>query len=871
MPQFISSAEIRKLFSDYFQEHKHLKHPSSGIIPENDPTLLFANAGMNQFKDYFTGRAIPTNRRAVTIQKCVRAGGKHNDLENVGYTARHHTFFEMLGNFSFGDYFKKDAIKMAWEFLTVKLKLPADRLFITVHKSDDEALNIWHKDIGIPLEKIFKKDDSTNFWEMGEYGPCGPCSEIFYDHGPEYAIPGFTPEPGQDLLDDDQRYVEIWNLVFMQFEKSDSGTHPLPKPSIDTGAGLERIAAIVQGKYWNYDSDCFMPIINELEKITGKSYSDKNYKTNFRVVADHARASTMLITDGVIPSNEGRGYVLRRIIRRAVRHLGELKAPKGSLAKLAKSVFQILGAEYSQNLANIALAEKMLDLEERKFGDTLENGIKFLNESMAKEKLDPKSNPVLKGESAFMLYDSFGFPLDLTQSILRDKGLSVDIKGFDIQMEKRRADSKKSWKQVGFVDKTPFYRVTEKFGETKFTGYKSTEEKAKLIEKIELDEVTALIFDKTPFYAESGGQTGDTGSIFEDNHQIATISDTQKPVDGLHVHLSKDADALTVGHEYLIKIDNKKRSLTARNHSATHLLQAALTQVLGKHIKQAGSMVSSERLRFDFTHPQGPTKEELREVENIVNSKIKNGIDVCANVMDKETAIKKGATALFGEKYGNEVRVLEMGNFSVELCGGTHVKNTSEIGIFNIVSEGSLSAGVRRIEALTSEKAIERLVKRSELMQKMETLITDFEDRAVVKLGNLLTELKDTKKEVQRLNDGLTAAKGKSLYEKVKRIKDYDVLITEVPADMDLRKFSDDFVSNYPNGIIVIAAKIGDKANVLLRTAKPVGFFNCGNVLKDLSPILGGKGGGKSELAQGSGNSQNMEKFFSAAMELISK
>jgi len=858
----MQSKEIRRQFTDLFLSHDHKKISSSSLIPENDPTLLFANAGMNQFKDYFTGRAVPSHRRAVTIQKCVRAGGKHNDLENVGYTARHHTFFEMLGNFSFGDYFKDDAIAFAWEFLTKRLSLPKEKLFITVHNDDDDALQIWHKKMGVPLNHIFKKDNKTNFWEMGEFGPCGPCSEIFYDHGEQYAIPNFKPGPEQDILDDDQRYVEIWNLVFMQFEKDAKGMHALPKPSIDTGAGLERIAAIMQGKYWNYDSDCFLPIIQSLERISGKSYNDKKYQTNFRVVADHIRASTMLITDGVIPSNEGRGYVLRRIIRRAIRHLSELEAPKLSFFKLAKSVFEILGEEYSQNAANLALAEKMLEIEERKFVETLDMGLKFLKEAITREKLDPKLNATLKGDDAFMLYDSFGFPLDLTQAILRDKGLSVDLDRFDHLMKLRREDSKKSWKTTSSVDKSIFFQAQEKFGKTEFLGYSHTTCQAKLLTKIELGEFTALIFDQTTFYAEGGGQVGDTGTIQEEGHVIANVFDSNRPVEGLFAHYSKDADALQEGKSYTLHVDTTKRMLTARNHSATHLLQAALTQVLGGHIKQAGSMVSPERLRFDFTHPNALSKEELRKVEKIVNEKITQYLPVTASVVEKEQAIKRGAVALFGEKYGNQVRVLEIGNVSTELCGGTHVSNTSEIGLFTIISEGSLSAGVRRIEGVTSEKAIERLYRRSDYFAQIEAQLLDVDEKVVSKVAQLLTDNKELRKENQRLDDILTALKGKSLYEKVEKIGQHDLLVTEVPSEIDLRKFSDDFVSNYPDGIAVLASQHEGNANILIRSSKTISGLHCGNVLKQHISHLSGKGGGRPDMAQGSGQSANISAFF---------
>ncbi|TNF29493.1 MAG: alanine--tRNA ligase, partial [Deltaproteobacteria bacterium] len=621
--------EIRDKFSKYFESKGHEKVPSSPLVPLNDDTLLFANAGMNQFKDYFTGKATPDFKRAVTIQKVVRAGGKHNDLENVGLTARHHTFFEMLGNFSFGDYFKKEAIEMAWEFLTVELKLPKDRLYVTVHNSDDEAFEIWEKGIGLSKDRIFRKGDKDNFWEMGDIGPCGPCSEIFYDHGEEHTTPNFKPGPGQDLLDDELRYVEVWNLVFMQYEKDGKGGQKkLPNPSIDTGMGLERIASVLQGKYWNYDTDAFTPIIKELEKISGKSYADAKYQTAMRVAADHIRSCTMLITDGVIPSNEGRGYVLRRIIRRAIRHLRELDVPQGTFASLSKIVLNELGTEYPQNKANQSLAEKFLTLEEKKFLETLDTGLKFLEESL---KSDVKNN-IFNGRSAFKLYDTYGFPLDLTQIILKEKGIEVDEDSFNQAMEERKEDSRKSWKGSLNLDDKIFFQAKDKCGETKFLGYEKTESTAKLLEILDLGEGRqGLIFDQTPFYAEGGGQVGDTGVVTISGKDYEII-DTQKPVDGLFVHFVQGAENLKSPLEATLKVNAKKRALTARNHSATHLLQSALIEVLGDHVKQSGSMVNPERLRFDFTHMQSLTQKEIDRVEELVNREILKAQDVTATL-----------------------------------------------------------------------------------------------------------------------------------------------------------------------------------------------------------------------------------------------
>ena len=626
--------EIRNAFSNYFIRQGHEKVKSSSLVPHNDNTLLFANAGMNQFKDYFTGKAIPKNRRAVTIQKCVRAGGKHNDLENVGFTARHHTYFEMMGNFSFGDYFKKDAIKFAWELLTVDLKIPKEKLRVTVHDSDDEALNIWHKDMGVPLEWIYKLGDKSNFWEMGDVGPCGPCSEIFFDHGPEKSTG--TPAGCQDI-DDEGRFVEIWNLVFMQFEKYREGDEikrkPLPKPSVDTGGGLERFAACLQGKYYNYDTDLFEPIMKAVGKLSGKDYytdRSEDVKSSFRVIADHIRASTMLITDGVIPANDGRGYVLRRIIRRAVRHLELLGIKEISFYKLIPAVFESLGQEYPDNMNNAALAEKLLKLEEEKFRKTLVNGLELIQDELAALK----PGQPFSGDVAFKLYDTFGFPLDLTEVILREKNLTLDTKAFDTAMAKQKELSKKSGKfKVQEDNLKLFYGIKEKNGETNFTGYSQMETKAKLIAKEEINGVYHLIFDKTPFYGEGGGQEGDKGEVFGKEGKLATITDTQKPVDGLHDHLSEYADALEVGQEYTLRIDREARELTKRNHSATHLLQSALISVLGNHVKQSGSSVGPERLRFDFTHPEALKPAEIQRVEELVNGAVSKHMPVSADEM----------------------------------------------------------------------------------------------------------------------------------------------------------------------------------------------------------------------------------------------
>jgi alanyl-tRNA synthetase len=859
--------DIRNAFSNYFIRNGHQKHKSSSLVPHNDPTLLFANAGMNQFKDYFTGKANPENRRAVTIQKCVRAGGKHNDLENVGFTARHHTFFEMLGNFSFGDYFKKDAIRFAWELLTVELKIPKEKLLVTVHDSDDEALEIWHRDMGVPREKIFKLGDKSNFWEMGDVGPCGPCSEIFFDHGPERS----TGVPaGCQEIDDEGRYVEIWNLVFMQFEKYKEGHEikrkSLPKPSVDTGAGLERIAAALQGKYFNYDSDIFAPIMRDIGKLSGKNYESASdeVKSSFRVVADHIRSCTMLITDGVIPSNEGRGYVLRRIIRRAVRHLSLLGMKEVSFYKLIPSVVETLGQEYPDNAANAALAEKLLKLEEEKFRKTLDTGLSLINEELGKLKPGQK----LAGEVAFKLYDTFGFPLDLTEVILREKNLELDTKGFDEAMAKQKAQSKQGSKfKVQEDNVKVFYGIKEKFGPTKFTGYEEVTGNAKLLAKEEVDGTFYLVFDKTPFYGESGGQLGDKGEIDSKEGKLATISDTQKPVDGLHVHISSDADALTVGESYTLKVNHEERELTKRNHSATHLLQSALIKVLGPHVKQAGSSVGPDRLRFDFTHSEALKPEEIAQVEELVNSAIASALKVTATTMSKDQATKKGAMALFGEKYGDEVRVLEMGQFSVELCGGTHVSNTADIGLFKILMETSLASGVRRIEAITSTTAINYLLNRSKILSEVEKNFAVKEERVLEKLNALFADNKEKSKQLETLNDKLQNFESQNLFNNQQPIKNgLTLTIAKAPSpdQGNMRKLGDIFVDKNPKGVVFLYATDADKVSFILKTNRSNSSVDCSAVLKQVMPIVNGRGGGKPDNAQGSGDASKTQELIKA-------
>lgn len=858
--------DIRNTFSNYFIKNGHVKVKSSSLVPHNDPTLLFANAGMNQFKDYFTGKANATDKRAVTIQKCVRAGGKHNDLENVGFTARHHTFFEMMGNFSFGDYFKNDAIKFAWTLLTEELKIPKDKLLVTVHDSDDEAYKIWNEQMGIPKERIFRLGDKTNFWEMGDVGPCGPCTEIFYDHGPERS----TGVPaGHQEIDDEGRYVEIWNNVFMQFEKymenGEIKRKPLPKPSVDTGAGLERVAAVVQGKYFNYDTDIFEPVMKAIGKLSGKDYyttTSAEVKSSFRVVADHIRSSTMLITDGVIPSNEGRGYVLRRIIRRAVRHLSLLGLDDISFYKLVPSVFESLGEEYGDNMANASLAEKLLKLEEEKFRKTLDTGLSLINEEINKLAIGQK----FSGETAFKLYDTFGFPMDLTEVILREKNLELDSAGFEAAMKRQKEQSKKGSKfKVQEDNAKAFYDIKEKHGETKFVGYSDTKIEAKLLEKLELGEVTYLIFDKTPFYAEGGGQVGDKGAVFHKGVKLVDIEDTVKPVDGLFAHQTTEADSVAVGETYSLVINTHERELTKRNHSATHLLQAALIKTLGDHIKQAGSSVGPDRLRFDFTHAESLKPEEIKAVEDLVNQAIAQALPVKAEVMSKDAASAKGAMALFGEKYGDEVRVLSMGDFSLELCGGTHVNNTQEIGLFKIIVETSLASGVRRIEAITSTTAIDYLNHRSSLLAELERNFGAKEEKALEKVFQLQQDAKDKNKQIETLNDKIQNFESANLFNNQTTLANGMTLAMVESSDADqgnMRKLSDIFVDKFPKGILFLYAKDSEKASFIFKTNKNNKELNCSALIKEPLAKLGGRGGGKPDMVQGSVSLENINELL---------
>ena len=896
---------IRQKFLTYFKKKGHHELPSSSLIPENDPTLLFANAGMNQFKDIFTGKKKASWPRAITIQKCVRAGGKHNDLENVGFTSRHHTFFEMLGNFSFGDYFKKGAIEMAYEFLTSELKIPKDRLYFTVHLSDQEAYDLWLKDIKVPAERIFKKD-ADNFWEMGEFGPCGPCSEIFYDHGEAYATKGFSVPEGGDILDDESRYVEIWNLVFMQYERTPEGLLKLPNPSVDTGGGLERLACVLQNVYWNYDTDCFSPIINTIEALSGLKYAEPQ-KAHMRVIADHMRSATMLISDGVIPSHEGRGHVLRRIIRRAVRHVRQLQEKSGqlNLTALVPSVLSTLGETYPDNAKNRPLVEKYLAIEEKKFLETLDQGLKYLENILQDPSFIASKKSIVDGAHIFKLYDTFGFPPDLTEVILKEKNLRADIEGLQRCMEKQKALSRKSWKgSSGLESDTASQKFASQYPPTEFVGYEHFEydsqllglftlpqeavatktqerEKEKEEEKEERESskpkapTALLVFQKTPFYGESGGQTGDSGFVgLSQDRPLGKILDTQKKENVFLHYYEGPLEDLKVGNTYHLALQKRQRHLSAGHHSATHLLNKALSEVLGNHVKQAGSLVSPSRLRFDFTHPKALTPKEMQNIEDLVNQQIQRALPVTYEVLEKNEALKKGAQALFGEKYGQKVRVIQMGDFSIEFCGGTHVKNTKDLLSFSLLSDSSLSAGVRRVEALAGNAVIEHHIHRSKLLKKFETALGQKEQDGLALLKQLQAKLKGLEKEKKELQNTITALEAEALFHSSTILAgQVRFLCAKAPDNANLKVLSDNFLKKYPEKALAIFYSRSSKGqNIIIRRAKTLEAIDCRDILSSSLNLLGGKGGGRPDLAQGLVNGHhNIKPVLDHATKLINE
>nr|WP_290443050.1 alanine--tRNA ligase [Acinetobacter towneri] len=870
----MTSAEIREAFLRYFESQGHTRVASSSLVPANDPTLLFTNAGMNQFKDCFLGLEKRDYVRAVSSQKCVRAGGKHNDLDNVGYTARHHTFFEMLGNFSFGDYFKRDAIKFAWEFLTSEqwLALPKDRLYATVYHTDDEAFDIWNKEIGLDASRIIRIGDnkggqyaSDNFWAMGDTGPCGPCSEIFYDHGDHIwgGLPGTLEEDGD-------RFIEIWNNVFMQFNRTADGVlHPLPAPSVDTGMGLERISAVLQHVNSNYEIDLFQHLLKNAAQIIGldttalevtaqQTGKPVDYPASLKVVADHARSCCFLIADGVNPSNEGRGYVLRRIIRRAVRHGNKLGATGSFFHKMLQPLIEVMGQAYPELAANQARIEAQLLKEEEQFAKTLEQGLKLLEGELAQLK-----GSVIPGEVVFKLYDTYGFPTDLTADIARERDLTIDEAGFEVEMAAQRQRARDAGKFA--VDYNSIVKVE---GETQFDGYDATTGQGQIVaiykdgeqvdEVVEGDEAL-IVLNQTPFYAESGGQIGDTG-LFKNETGIFEVQDTKKS-GGAFVHQGivtmgslKAAQAV----EAIVKADI--REATARNHSATHLLHAALRQVLGPHVQQKGSLVASDILRFDFANDQPVSFEQLQEIERLVNAEVIANTAVSTELLDIEAAKAKGAMMLFGEKYGDEVRVLSMGsiiedkNFSIELCGGIHVKRTGDIGLFKIISEGGVAAGVRRIEAITGSKAVEAVQKTERDINSINALLKAQKDQTLEKVNTLVDTASSLQKQIEQLNQKLAHFQAAELLSQVQELAGRTTLITTV-QNMDaksLRNLHDGVKSKLDQAVIVLAGVEGDKVSLIASVAPDfTATIKAGDIIKHLATELGGKGGGKPDLAQG--------------------
>ena len=852
----MKSSEIRTAFLEYFKENGHEIVPSSSLVLENDPTLLFANAGMNQFKDTFLGREKRAYSRATTSQKCVRAGGKHNDLDNVGYTARHHTFFEMLGNFSFGDYFKKDAIHFAWDFLTKKLQLPQEKLCVTVYETDDEAYNIWLDEVGVPADNIIRIGDkggayvSDNFWQMGDTGPCGPCTEIFYDHGEDIwgGRPG-TPE------EDGDRFIEIWNIVFMQYNRQSDGTmEPLPKPSVDTGMGLERISAVMQGVHSNYEIDIFQELLKDASQLLGGAATTEG---SLRVVADHIRSSCFLINDGVMPSNESRGYTLRRIIRRACRHGHKLGAKEPFFHQLVGTLARTMGDAYPELRANQSQLERILLQEEEQFNKTLDKGMRLLE-----DKLSTLSGGVIPGETVFTLYDTYGFPVDLTEDIARERDLKVDVKGFEQALEAQRERARAA-SRFG-VDYNEQLVVD---GVTKFTGYQSLQGgsavKALFVEGQAVDFVAqgqqaTVVLETTPFYAESGGQVGDTGELIFDGGSLKVL-DTQKQGDS-HLHISEVLTGrLKVGDLVQAAVDSEKRHATALNHSATHLLHAALRRVLGDHVTQKGSLVDPERLRFDFSHFEAVKPAELREIERMVNEQVRSNSLVETELLDMEAAQAKGAIALFGEKYGDEVRVLSMGedNFSVELCGGTHVARTGDIGSLRIVSESGIAAGVRRIEAVTGANADQRQETLEDTLKSVASLVKGSQDSVLDKVSALLERNRDLEKELQQLKQKLATAGSADLVSKAVAVNGVKVLATTLEGvdPKSLRDMVDQLKGKLQSGVVFLAVPGHEKFPLVAGVTKDlVGKVKAGDLLKMVAEQVGGRGGGRPDFAQGGGS-----------------
>lgn len=852
----MKSAEIRQSFLDYFNKHGHEIVPSSSLVPGNDPTLLFTNAGMVQFKEVFLGQETRTYSRAASSQRCVRAGGKHNDLENVGYTARHHTFFEMLGNFSFGDYFKREAIHYAWEYLTKIIVLPPEKLWVTVYQEDDEAADIWLKEIGVDPKRFSrigdkaggKRYESDNFWSMGDTGPCGPCSEIFYDHGP--AVAGGPPGSAEE---DGDRYIEIWNLVFMQYDRSSDGElNPLPKPSVDTGMGLERLAAVLQGVHSNYDIDLFRNLIKPIAKLAGM---DDLSNTSLRVIADHIRACSFLVTDGVVPSNEGRGYVLRRIIRRAIRHGHKLGLTDPFFHKLVSPLCDEMGNAFPELQKAKANVERVLLQEEQRFAETLDQGMQILDEAITGMK-----GKVIDGETVFRLYDTYGFPVDLTADVARERGLSLDMSGYESAMQAQR-ELARAASQFG----ADYHTNLAVEGETNFTGYEHEQDQSniislfrdgKAVDVLNAGEMGVVVLERTPFYAESGGQVGDTGLLTGTAGEFV-VQDTQKQKD-VFTHIGQlKSGVLKRGDVVSAQINHHKRGSIRHNHSATHLMHAALRKVLGEHVTQKGSLVDADRLRFDFSHFEPVSKEQLQAIEDLVNQQIRANLDVDTRLMSHEDAIASGAMALFGEKYGDTVRVLRMGDFSVELCGGTHVKHTGDIGVFKIISETGVAAGVRRIEAVTGAGAMQWFKDNESRLQQVATLVKGDRENVVNKVQQLAQRNRQLEKELEQMKAKMASAAGSDLASQAIDINGVKVLaaLLEGVDPKSLRDTADQLKNKLGSAAVVLATVEGDKVSLVAGVTKDqTDRIKAGNLVNLVAQQVGGKGGGRPDMAMAGGN-----------------
>lgn len=845
--QHMTTAQIRQQFLDFFASKQHQIVPSSSLIPGNDATLLFNNAGMVQFKDVFLGAESRPYTRATSSQRCVRAGGKHNDLESVGYTARHHTFFEMLGNFSFGDYFKQDAIKFAWEFLTEVVKLPQEKLLVTIYHDDEEAFEYWSKDIGLSEDRIIRIATSDNFWSMGDTGPCGPCSEIFYDHGEHiWGGPPGTPE------EDGDRFIEIWNLVFMQYNRQSDGTMlPLPKQSVDTGMGLERISAILQGVHSNYEIDLFQGLIAAAASVTNAQDMDDK---SLRVVADHIRSCAFLISDGVMPSNEGRGYVLRRIIRRAVRHGNKLGAQGSFFYKLVAALIEQMGQAYPELAKQQEIIEKVLRIEEEQFGKTLERGLAILEESLSDLKGD-----IIPGDLVFKLYDTYGFPADLTADVARERQMTIDHQGFEECMAVQRKTAQQAGKfGADYNEQLKSEKLTE------FKGYDSTHHSATVVEIFAGGEAVQLledgqqgivVLDRTPFYAESGGQTGDTGTITVAGGEF-NVTNTTK-LGNAFAHHGTVQGRIGVNDKVDATIDDARRDSIKKNHTATHILHEALRQLLGDHVGQKGSLVQPDRLRFDFSHFEAVTKDELREIERVVNDEIRRNFALNTELMAIDDAKAKGAMALFGEKYDDEVRVVTIGDYSIELCGGTHVERAGDIGLFKIVSESGIAAGVRRIEAVTGADAVAYVSEQEQQLHDVAALVKGDSASVLEKVTALLEKSKGLEKQIAQLNDKLASAAGASLLDSIVEINGVKLLVANVEGTESkaLRGMVDDLKNKIGSGVIALGVASGDKVSLIAGVTKDLtGKVKAGELVNHMAGQVGGKGGGRPDMAQAGGS-----------------